>query len=87
MSTRPATQRQIQVLGIIERWVFEKGFPPTHREICAELGLGEQTAAANYHLRQLEAKGLLIRHYATCRGIALTFAGHELLVEQRRLLR
>lgn len=87
MSKRPATPRQIQVLAFIERHVFDKGFPPTHREICAELGASEKsTAAANYHLRQLEAKGLLNRHEATCRGIAITFAGHELLVEQRRLL-
>jgi len=88
MNKRPATARQLQVLGIIERWVFDKGFPPTHREICAELGVSEKsTAAAHYHLRQLEARGLLNRHEATSRGIAITFAGHDVLVEQRRILR
>lgn len=88
MSTRPVTQRQLQVLGIIELWLFDKGFPPTNREICAELGVSEKsTCAAHYHLCRLEAKGLILRHAVTSRGISLTFAGHELLVEQRKILR
>lgn len=54
------TARQQQVLTAIREWVERRGYPPTVREIGAEVGLGSPSSVA-HHLKALERRGLLRR--------------------------
>lgn len=81
---RPVTKRQLEVMRIIERGVFDKGFPPTRREICLALGMSAaSTQAVDEHLRRLVVKGMLLLHPRVSRGITITAAGHDVLVQHR----
>lgn len=56
--TRKLTRRQRETLEFLERFIAANGYPPTVRQICAELGLSStQTAFA--HLARLEQKGFV----------------------------
>ena len=52
------TQKGQQILDYIRDFTAENGFAPSIREIGAAVGL-QSTASVSYHLRQLQAKGLL----------------------------
>jgi repressor LexA len=54
------TSRQRQILAVIRGWVERHGYPPTVREIGAEVGLGSPSSVA-HHLKTLERHGLLRR--------------------------
>jgi repressor LexA len=54
------TRRQEQVLGFIRENVRVNGYPPTVREICAELGLSSPSTV-HAHLANLERLGLIKR--------------------------
>ncbi len=56
------TKRQAQVLDIITASVEERGFPPSLREIGAQLGI-EGTRAIEKHVAALEKKGLLKKEH------------------------
>lgn len=64
MSQRPSrfeiTNRQRQVLAFIMSTIFEKGFPPTLREIGAHFDISS-TNGVNDHLKALVRKGYLDR--------------------------
>lgn len=82
MSPRPApgvlTPRQLDVLRIVVRSIDTRGFPPTIREILAELGISPNSReTAHEHLARLEANGMLVRHARIARGLSLTEAGRE----------
>jgi repressor LexA len=62
------TDRQQQVLDFIQDKITVDGFPPTIREIGAELGINS-TNGVNDHLRALERKGYLTRTEAKSRAI------------------
>ncbi len=47
-----------KILEFVRQFTYEKGFPPSVREIGAGVGL-RSTASVSYHLQQLQAKGLL----------------------------
>ncbi len=47
-----------KILEFVRQFTYEKGFPPSIREIGAAVGL-RSTASVNYHLQQLKAQGLL----------------------------
>ena len=53
------TQKGQQILDYIRDFTAENGFAPSVREIGAAVGL-QSTASVTYHLRQLQAKGLLM---------------------------
>lgn len=54
------TDRQQQVLDVIQTKIEDEGYPPTIREIGAALGI-KSTNAVNDHLKALERKGYLTR--------------------------
>jgi repressor LexA len=54
------TRRQEQVLGFIRESVRVNGYPPTVREICAELDLSSPSTV-HAHLANLERLGLIKR--------------------------
>jgi repressor LexA len=64
------TPRQRQVLDVIGRHLDEQGYPPTLREISAEIGTAG-TVSALHHLEALERKGYLRREAGSSRGIVL----------------
>ena len=64
------TKRQQAVMDCIERSVSEKGYGPTVREICAELGLSSPSTV-HVHLKTLEQKGYIVRDPLKSRSISL----------------
>jgi repressor LexA len=54
----PPTERQKQVLRLVEKSVEERGYPPSLRELSAALGL-EGTRAVEKHVDALRKKGYL----------------------------
>src|ERR1700729_1343696 len=54
------TQRQQMVLDFIRQSITDRGYPPTLREIGAQMGI-RSTNGVNDHLRALERKGYLTR--------------------------
>lgn len=50
--------REEQVLNFIREFSAENGYAPSIREICAGVGL-RSTASVNYHLKNLQQKGML----------------------------
>lgn len=62
------TKRQGEVLDVITTSIERDGYPPTIREIGAELGI-KSTNAVNDHLKALERKGYLQRNEAKSRAL------------------
>lgn len=56
----PLTPRQQQVLELLRRHIDANGYPPTLRELAAELGVSG-TLPVSKHLEALERKGQLTR--------------------------
>lgn len=67
-----ASKRQQAVLDCIEASIREKGYGPTVREICQELGLSSPSTV-HVHLKTLEKKGLIKRDPLKSRSISLTY--------------
>lgn len=65
-----ASKRQQAVLDCIETCIREKGYGPTVREICQELGLSSPSTV-HVHLKALEEKGLITRDPMKSRSIVL----------------
>jgi len=85
-----------RILKFVKKEIFEKGIPPTIREICKEVGL-KSTSSVQYHLTKLEEDGLISRDKSKSRSIAFDnyrnnsisipivgeiAAGHPLLAEE-----
>jgi repressor LexA len=64
------TQRQQQVLEVVERHIAEHGYPPTVREIGEAVGL-TSPSTVHAHLKALEASGALTRDATKPRAIDL----------------
>lgn len=64
------TKRQQMVLDSIERCIREKGYGPTVREICTDLGLCSPSTV-HVHLKTLEQKGYIVRDPLKSRSISL----------------
>src|SRR6476646_9992975 len=64
------TDRQQQVLHYIRQSIRERGYPPTLREIGAQMGI-RSTNGVNDHLRALERKGYLRREDMKSRALKL----------------
>ncbi len=67
------TKRQQAVLDDIERHIAEKGYGPTVREVCEDLGLSSPSTV-HVHLKALEEKGFIKRDPLKSRSISLTYA-------------
>ena len=64
------TERQQQVLKLIQRAIAQTGAPPTRAEIATELGFRSANAAEE-HLQALSRKGVIELVSGTSRGIRL----------------
>ena len=60
--------RAREILGFIQRFTGERGFPPTIREIGREYGISS-TNGVRYYLNMLEKEGYLRRSERISRGI------------------
>ena len=65
------TERQRQILEFIRETLDKRGISPTHREICERFGYSSY-GTAHKHLKLLEQKGYLRRHWNQKRGVELT---------------
>lgn len=77
MSTRERqpTDRQLEVLASIRRLTSSLGYPPTIRELAADLGIRSSNGVSD-HLKALERKGCLTRRPWASRAIVLA-AGYQ----------
>lgn len=64
------TKRQQAVMDSIEKCIREKGYGPTVREICEDLGLSSPSTV-HVHLKTLEQKGYIVRDPLKSRSISL----------------
>ncbi len=64
------TKRQQAVMDSIEKCIREKGYGPTVREICTDLGLSSPSTV-HVHLKTLEQKGYIVRDPLKSRSISL----------------
>ena len=74
--TQKVTKRQQAVLDSIEKCIREKGYGPTVREVCIDLGLSSPSTV-HVHLKALEDKGFIKRDPLKSRSIALTYPIEE----------
>ncbi|MFV0317686.1 MAG: transcriptional repressor LexA [Microthrixaceae bacterium] len=68
---RTLTQRQRDVLECIDRTIRERGYPPSVREICDDVGLAS-TSTVHSHLQTLQKLGYLRRDPTKPRAIEVT---------------
>jgi repressor LexA len=64
LDTSVLTERQRQILTVIQKWALRHGYSPSTREIADALGLAS-TSTVSRHLRALEDLGFLRRGKAT----------------------
>lgn len=62
------TPRRREILDFIARTVEERGYPPTVREIGAEIGL-KSSSSVHYHLRVLAEDGYITRDGSLTRAL------------------
>ena len=70
LSKAKLTERQQQILDLIQSTIAKTGSPPTRAEIAAELGF-KSANAAEEHLQALARKGAIELLSGTSRGIRL----------------
>lgn len=70
MMAEKLTKRQKAVMDSIERCIQKKGYGPTVREICEDLGLSSPSTV-HVHLKTLEQKGYIVRDPLKSRSISL----------------
>ncbi len=68
MTTRPLTDQQKKVLGLIEEYSSGHGFPPTLREISRAVGIANINAVRG-HISALEKKGYIAKDPDKARSI------------------
>jgi len=72
MKDHKLTDRQRSILDFIEQQMASRGFPPSVREIGAEIGLNSPSSVHN-HLNNLEKMGYLSRDPSIPRGIKVSW--------------
>lgn len=70
---RPLTERQREILTLIEESMTERGIAPSFGEIASRLGM-RSLATVHEHLTNLERKGWIRRSYNEARSIELVGA-------------
>lgn len=73
VSREGLTDRQSEVVTVIERHIAKKGRPPTLREIGKAMGI-TSTNGVNDHLKALRRKGILAYEPMKARGVRLLTA-------------
>lgn len=64
------TQKQLQIVELIEKWQIKNGHPPTQAELCAHFGFSSINAVRS-HLQLIEKKGYIHLNGGKARGIQL----------------
>ena len=64
------SSKQQNIIDFIHRFLIEKGYPPSIRDIVNSCGISS-TSVVDYNLGILEAKGYIRRHREVSRGIEL----------------
>jgi repressor LexA len=77
------TERQRQTLSYIAEAVADRGYPPSVREICEELGLAS-SSTVHSHLQALQRKGYITIDPTKPRAIELHFDTDTGLNQDRR---
>ncbi len=77
------TDRQRQILHVIERSMQERGYPPSVREIGEEVGLNSPASVHN-HLATLQKMGYLRRDPTKPRAIEVRFDTNSEVAMERR---
>jgi repressor LexA len=77
------TERQRQILHVIERSMQERGYPPSVREIGEEVGLNAPASVHN-HLATLQKMGFLRRDPTQPRAIEVRFDTNSEVAMERR---
>ena len=67
---RPRGQKQTEILEFIKKFILDKGYPPTVRDIGNGVNL-KSTASVFFHLETLEEQGLIRRDPAKPRTIEI----------------
>lgn len=70
MVRKKLSERQEAMLDFIGRFTSENGYPPTIRQIGADVGISS-TSVVNYNLNKLEKEGHIARDLKVSRGIRL----------------
>ncbi len=70
------TQKQEKVLDYIKSTIDEKGYAPSVRDICADVGI-KSTSTVHSYLKKLTAAGLIEMDDSISRSIRLPAAGHK----------
>lgn len=70
MAERDLSDRQKSMLGYIEEFIGDNGYPPTIREIGEACQI-PSTSVVNYNLNRLEREGYISREGKVSRGIRL----------------
>jgi len=74
MGTADLTPRRRQILDCIARTIQHRGYPPTVREIGAQVGLSS-SSSVHFHLRALEEAGWLHRDGSLTRALRVSGPG------------
>lgn len=73
---KPLSERQQRMLEFISQFSGVHGYPPTIRDIGAELGISS-TSVVSYNLKILEKEGLIERAETVSRGLKVLHSGAE----------
>ena len=77
------TDRQRQILLVIEQAMQDRGYPPSVREICEAVGLNSPATVHN-HLSMLQEKGFIRRDPSKPRAIEVRFDTNSEVAMERR---
>ncbi|MFO7279761.1 MAG: transcriptional repressor LexA [Thermoanaerobacterales bacterium] len=86
MAPQPLTNRQREVLEIIERHTREHGYPPSVREIGEAVGL-TSPSTVHAHLAALQRRGYLRRDPTKPRALEVRWDPHSDAAAERRPVR
>ena len=73
------------ILQFIKNYIGDNGWAPSVREISASVN-ASSTGTANYHLKNLEGSGYIIRKARTARALRITEDGNNALYDWSRNL-
>ncbi len=73
-----ASPKQQEILDYIKKFVLDKGYPPSIREICEGVNL-KSTSSVFTHLEGLEKKGYIRRNAAKTRAVEICDDSFQML--------
>jgi repressor LexA len=86
MADLPLVGKRLEILDFIDRSQRERGYPPSVREICEEVGL-TSTSTVHAHLKTLQGQGYLRRDPTKPRAIEVRYESGSGAVIERRPVR